>query len=136
MAAVVRAYSLKSRGARPSARCTPSVVSHVAPVEHLAEQERDELGLVARDAGFEHPGVEVVGRDAHEADLAAGGGRDLRGGLVEAQRARTGQLVDLALVAVLGQRGHRDVGDVLDVDERLGDVAHGQRDLARPDGVG
>ena len=47
--------------------------------------------------------------------------------LGERQQAGTGDLVELAGVAVVGQRRGRDVGDVVDVDERLGDVGDGQR---------
>ena len=68
-----------------------------------------------------------------EADLAPGGGGELRRDLLEAQRARAGELVDLADVAVVGQRGDRDVGDVLGVHERLGHRPRGQRELARAD---
>ena len=53
--------------------------------------------------------------------------------LGERQQPRAGQLVDLARVPVLGQRRDRDVGDVVDVDERLRHVAGRQRDLAGQD---
>ena len=48
---------------------------------------------------------------------------DLGGRLGEGQQPRTGQLVELPDVTVVGERGHRDVGDVVGVDERLGDVS-------------
>ena len=51
-------------------------------------------------------------------------------GVGEGQQPRPGHLVDLARVAVLGERGDRDVGDVVDVDERLGHVAGGQGEHA------
>ena len=133
---MTRAYSPKSRGARPSARRTPSCGSTLRPSSTSRNRNETSSASSRGHARLEHPGVEVVGRHADEAHVAAGRGGDLRRGLVEAQRARAGQLVDLAVVAVLGQRGDRDVGDVLDVDERLGHVARGQRDLARADDVG
>jgi hypothetical protein len=43
---------------------------------------------------------------------------------------RAGELVQLADVPVVGQRGDRDVGDVLGVDERLRSVPGRERDLA------
>jgi hypothetical protein len=39
--------------------------------------------------------------------------------LSEAEQPRTGQLVELADVAVVRQRRHHDVGNIVDVDERL-----------------
>ena len=63
-------------------------------------------------------------------DLAARGAGDLADRLGERQQARAGQLVDLAGVPVLGQRRDRDVGDVLDVDERLAHAVDRQRELA------
>ena len=69
VAAVVRAYSPKSRGARPSARCTPSCGSALRPSSTSREEEGDELGLVLRHAGLEHPGRERV--DGHRRRSAA-----------------------------------------------------------------
>ncbi len=77
------------------------------------------------------PAVKASTGTEHEAQRPTGRGGDLRRRLVEAQRARTGQLVDLAVVAVLGQRQHGDLGDVVDVDERLGDLAGGHGELTR-----
>ena len=59
----------------------------------------------------------------HVRDLAAGGAGDLVHRLGERQQARAGQLVELADVAVVGERGDGDVGDVVGVDERLRRVA-------------
>ena len=55
---------------------------------------------------------------------------DLVDRLGEGQQARAGQLVQLADVAVIGERGDGDVGDVVGVDERLGGVAGRERHLA------
>ena len=55
---------------------------------------------------------------------------DLVDRLGEGQKPRAGQLVELADVPVIGQRGDRDVGDVVGVDERLRRVAGRERDLA------
>jgi hypothetical protein len=59
-------------------------------------------------------------------DVAAGGDRDLLDGLGERQQSRTGHLVLAAAVPTLGQRGHRHVGDVVGVDERLVPVERGR----------
>ena len=72
----------------------------------------------------------ILQRDRHVADLAAGRVRDLRHRFCEAEQARAGELVELANVPVVGQRGDRDVGNVVGVDERLPDVSGGERDLA------
>ena len=55
---------------------------------------------------------------------------DLRGRLGERQQARSGELVEPADVLVVGERGDRDVGDVVGIDERLGGVAGRKRDRA------
>ena len=57
-------------------------------------------------------------------------------GLGEAQQPRAGQLVDLPGVAGLGERRHRDVGDVVGVDERVELAVVGrEHHLAGPDRV-
>ena len=53
---------------------------------------------------------------------------DLDGDVGERQQPRTGQLVHLPDVPVLGERRDRDVGDVVDVDERFRHVPGRQRD--------
>ena len=68
-------------------------------------------------------GGELVGRDAPEADVAAGGARDLGDGLGEAQQPRPGQLVELADMPVARSSAvDGDVGDVVGIDERLADI--------------
>jgi DNA-binding transcriptional LysR family regulator len=66
----------------------------------------------------------------HRALRQGRGLRDLLDRLREGQQPRAGQLVDLAPVPVLRQRGDRDVRDVLGVDERLLHAPGGQRHLA------
>ena len=56
-------------------------------------------------------------------------------GVGEAQQPWAGQLVDLADMAVLGEGGRRDLGDVVGVDERLGCVSGREHDLAAQDRV-
>jgi hypothetical protein len=75
------------------------------------------------------PGSEVLDRHRHVADLPARRLSDLPDGVGERQQAGAGQLVDLAHMAVVGQRGDRDVGDVVGVDERLRRVRGREREL-------
>jgi hypothetical protein len=58
------------------------------------------------------------------------GSADLRDSVAEAEQPRTGQLVEVADVAVVGQRGHRDVGDVVGIHERLLHMVDRQRHRA------
>ncbi|MCW2939174.1 MAG: hypothetical protein JWN00_2159 [Actinomycetia bacterium] len=69
---------------------------------------------------------EDLGVDVEVTDRAPGGLADEVCRLTEADRPRAGQLVDLAAVAVFGQRRRGDLGDVLGVDERCAPVAGGQ----------
>ncbi len=95
----------------------------VAPVEHLREEVDEQLDPVAWYALLVQSDAEVLGRHRQVAHLPARRLRDLVDGVGERQQAGAGQLVDLAHMAVVGQRGDRDVGDVVGVDERLGRVA-------------
>ena len=56
--------------------------------------------------------------------------RDLGHRLGEGQQPRASQLVHLADVTFVGECCHRDVGDVVSVDERFRGVTGGQSDLA------
>ncbi len=62
--------------------------------------------------------------------LAAAGGAQLGGRIGEGEQARAGQLVDPPVVAATGERLDCDVSDVLEIDERLGDVSCGKGDVA------
>ena len=58
---------------------------------------------------------------------------DLRRRTRNRQEPRTADLVELANVPVVRQRGDGHIGDVVGVDERLNDIANRQHDLARQD---
>ena len=102
----------------------------VATVEHLREQIRQELHVLVGDLLLDHARDVVVHRDRHEGEVATGRATDRGDCVGERQQPRTGQLVQLTRVSGLGECGDRDVGDVVDVDERFDHVAHGQRDLS------
>ena len=72
-----------------------------------------------RDALLGGAGCVLLDGDRHVADVPARRLGDLADGVGERHQPRAGQLVDLADVAVVGERRHRDVGDVVGVDERL-----------------
>ena len=63
-----------------------------------------------------------LGRHGFERDRAPGGPAQVVGNVTEGHQPRPGHLVDLAVVTGLGERGHHDVGDVIEIDERFGDV--------------
>ena len=134
-AAVARAYSPKSRGARPSALRTPSCGCALRPSSTSRKRNVTSSASSSGTPASSIPAWNASPGTGTKRSGAPGRGRDLRDRLLEAQRPRPGELVDLAVVAVLGQRGGRDVGDVLDVDERLGDVPRRHGDLAREDAV-
>ncbi|MFE7113070.1 hypothetical protein ACFU98_43070 [Streptomyces sp. NPDC057575] len=101
-------------------RCGPAV----------ADGRQDADAGAAYDGGLDAGGGaafdERLQGDVDVADRAPDGFADEVGGLAEADRPRAGELVDLAAVAVVGQRQHGDLGDVLGVDERCVPVAGGQ----------
>jgi hypothetical protein len=76
----------------------------------------------------------LVGGDLLEAELSTGRRADLRRGVGERQQVRTGHLVGAALVPRRCQRGRHDVGDVVGVDERLGDITDRKREDAGQNG--
>jgi hypothetical protein len=78
-------------------------------------------------------GCVLLERDRDVADLAADRGGELGGNLVEGERARAGQLVEPADVAVVGERRDRHIGDIVGVEERRRHVAGGKPDLAAQD---
>ncbi|MDW6062508.1 hypothetical protein SAZ11_36350 [Streptomyces sp. FXJ1.4098] len=97
----------------------------------VADGRQDaDAGAAAYDGGLDAGGGaafdERLRGDVDVADRAPGGFADEVGGLAEADRPRAGELVGLAAVAVVGQRRHGDLGDVLGVDERCAPVAGGQ----------
>ena len=75
----------------------------------------------------------LVHGDGAVTDLAAARPGDLAHRLRERHQARAGELVEPARVAVLGQRLHRRIRDVVGVEERLPHAAGGERDLAGQD---
>ena len=91
----------------------------VAAVEDGSEQVVQQPLDVFRQAGLSHPGSEGLGRDLDVANLASGGGGDLVYRLGEREESRSGELVDLALMTVFGERGDSDIGDVVGIDERF-----------------
>ena len=97
----------------------------------LPEEVDEQLDPVGRNRLLLQPGGEVLARHRRVADLPACRLRDLGDGVGERQQAGAGQLVALAHMAVFGQRGDGDVGDVVGVDERLGRVARRERELPR-----
>ena len=74
-------------------------------------------------------GRERFGGDRHVADVASRRLADLGRGVREGEQPRPGHLVPLPDVAIVGQRRHGDVGDVVGVDERLGHVPGRERQL-------
>ena len=76
------------------------------------------------------PARERFGRYLDISDRASRSVGDLVHGFGEREESGSGDFVYLPRVAVFGQRGDGDIGDVVHVDERLRDVAGGKRDLA------
>ena len=115
------ARTRRSRAAPGRARAArrPAAAA-LRPSSTSPNRKTDELAPGSAARGRRRTPSSGIGVNAH---AAPGRGGDLRDRLVEAQRARAGELVDLAVVPVLRQRGDRDVGDVLGVHERLGHVA-------------
>src|SRR5688572_28012265 len=123
---------LREVARRAAERPLDAVREHgVAAVEHLAEQVGEEPDDLLGLALLPRSGLVLLERHRHVPDLATGGGGDLPHRLLERDHPRPGQLVDLAFVALLGQRQRANVRDVLDVDERLRDGGGGQDDLTR-----
>jgi len=61
----------------------------------------------------------LLHRDGHVAHVPVCRLGDLADRIGKGQQPGAGQLVHLADVAVVGERGHRHVGDVVGIDERL-----------------
>jgi hypothetical protein len=59
----------------------------------------------------------------HIADALTGGFGDFRHGLTEREEPGACDFIELAYVLVLGQRGGREVGDVLHIDKRFRHVS-------------
>ena len=74
-------------------------------------------------------GRELFGRDRDVAEVPSRRLADLGRGVREGEEPRPGHLVPLPDVAIVGQRGDGDVGDVVDVDERLGHIPGRERQL-------
>jgi hypothetical protein len=109
-------------------------VDGAAGAEDLV-QPFHELCLPGRGSSPDGGLGEFVRGDVLEVDRASGhlgDGRDL---FARGQRLRAGEEVPLACVAVVGERGHRDAGDVFGVHHGKHAVAGRVGDLARPDGV-
>ena len=79
--------------------------------------------MLSRQAKVRQRGGVLLTGDLQVTDLAAGRLGDLPDSVGESQQPGPGQLVGLAGVPIFGKRGDRDIGDVLDVDERLGHVS-------------
>src|SRR5689334_13055784 len=100
----------------------------VAAVQDGGEQVRDERHLVPGESGCGEPGGELLERDGGESDRPFRGARDLADRIAECQQPRPGELVELAGVPVIEERFRGDLGDIIAVDERLGDAIDGERD--------
>ena len=124
------------RVGREVARLAPERLAHavgrvrVAAVDDLAEQVREQVHDIGRHAVVAQLGRVLLERDRHVAERAPARGRDDGGGVRERQRVRAGELVEPADVAVVGERGDGDVGEVVDIEERRGHVTARQPDLA------
>ena len=101
----------------------------VAAVEDLAEQVRQQPHDLGRHFLLRKQRLELLHRDGHVPELPVGRPGDLVDRLLEGQQAWAGDLVELAHVALFGQCRDRDVGDVVDVDERLRRIAGRECDL-------
>jgi hypothetical protein len=98
----------------------------VPAVEELGDERGQWPGELARGAVAEDGVGELVPGDRLVAEGAARRPGDLADAFGEGPQAGDRQLLALARVAVLGESGRRDVGDVVGVDERVGVVAGGQ----------
>jgi hypothetical protein len=107
----------------------------VAAVEDFAEQVGEQLHYFGWNSLPGSGGRVLIERDRQVADLPAGCLSDLADGLGEGQRPRAGQLVELARIPLLRQRGDRDVSDVVGIDERFGRVARREGHLAGEHGL-
>ena len=100
----------------------------IAPVEHDGEQFEQK-----RDVFLGHMGPHAVGKflrtDLPIMHRPPRGASDLGHGLRKGQRAWPRHLIELAGMIPIRQRGDDDLGDVIGVDERLGDGARRQGDL-------
>ena len=134
-AAASRAYSRKSRGSRPSARCTPSVSEALRPSRISRNRSVRSVTKSGGRPSCSSARRELLGGDRHVADVPSRRRADLGRGIREGEQPRPGHLVPLPDVAIVGQRGDGDVGDVVGVDERLGHVPGRERELAVVDGL-
>src|SRR5690348_3038979 len=107
----------------------------VAAVQDGGEQVRDERHLVPGESGRGKPGGELLERDGGEPDRPFRGARDLADRIAECQQPRPGELVELTGVPVIEERFRGDLGDIVAVDEWLGDAIDGERDLTAEDRV-
>jgi hypothetical protein len=107
----------------------------VAPVEDRTEQVREHGDDVSRHALLGGSRRILLDRHRQVPDVTAGRRAEVVGHVGECQEPGPGQLIELADVLVVGQRGDGDVGDVVRVHEGLGRVAGGERDLAAQDAV-
>ena len=86
--------------------------------------------MIGRNSLLDQRSRVVTHRHGREPDRATRGVRDLGDRFGERQEAGSGDLVDLTGVTAFGERGDRDVGDVVGVDERLDHRVDRQCDLA------
>lgn len=108
----------------------------VAAVENLPEHRDRPGGGIGRYSSAGEPIRELVERDRLIAYRPSDGPGEFGGDVGERQQPWAGHLIDLADVAVLGQRRGRDFGDVASVDERFGNLAGREREPAAADEVG
>src|SRR6056297_358375 len=98
----------------------------ITPVQCLARDCGEHVGD-ERVSGFGNLGVEVLETDRDVADRAAYGMAQCVCHVSETHQLRAGHFVKLALVVVFCQRGHDNVGNVVDVDDWFHDIVAGHR---------
>jgi len=102
----------------------------VAAIQHRREQVVGHPEDIFRRAGGPGPLYKGVVRHLHVLDPSPCRLGELSGHVRKRKEPRAGDFVHVTRMAWLGQRGHSDVGDVIDVDEGFGRIARGVDDSA------
>src|SRR5690348_9393395 len=101
----------------------------------MPEQIDEERDLIRWQESGEQVAVRLPG-DRVIRDATSARGRELGGGLREREQLRASQIVRDARVTLRGERGDRDLGEVVAIDERLDDGVRREHDLAGMDAIG
>src|SRR5262245_15173117 len=107
----------------------------ITPVKHLVEQIEDKVDDATRHLRLHERGAIGFGLNLQVSNVAAGRHTYFFDRVVQRKPPRTGELVELAGMAGVGQRSDGNVGDVICVDKRLFDRTNGERDLAGDDRI-